>query len=379
MIRIIAVDDEWPALRGIAKVLEQFEEVHIAGLFDKPTACLEYVLTAQEPIDLVLLDMDMPTMHGLELAKRLRECRPEIHLAFLTAYEEFAKHAFDVEALDYLLKPIMKEDMARTIGRFLKRSGRETEPLRQPEPGISVRSLGSFTVLANSGNPIRFRNSKAKELLAYLHHHQGKPVGKAQIMDDIWYGRDAQRTQVNLHTTIYQLRKDLQAGGISDPVTQSKLAGGSYSLHWSLSFDDVVAYEEEVRRFKRTSSLTHALRALQLYGGGYLSESGYVWAGPRQAELELGYTELLEAVVNIYVRQQRYDIALNPMRKWAELLPLSTRLHAKMIALLALMNREADARSYCSLIRELLEQEDVAEIDYDSITADPSRYFSEEN
>lgn len=377
MIRIIAVDDEWPALRGIGKVLEQFEQVHVAGLFDKPVACLEYVLTAQEPIDLVLLDMDMPTLHGLDLARRLRECRPEIHIAFLTAYEEFAKDAFEVEALDYLLKPIMKEDIARTIGRFLRRSGRDAEPIRQPPPGIAVHSLGPFTVLASDGNPVRFRNSKAKELLAYLHHHQGKPVSKVQIMEDIWYGRDTQRTQVNLHTTVYQLRKDLEPCGLPSPILQSKLAGGSYSLHWSVSFDDVVAYEEEFRRFKHTSSLTHALKALQLYGGGYLSGSGYVWAAPRQAELELGYTELLEAIVGIYVRQQRYDIALNPMRKWVELHPLSVRLHAKMIALLILMNREADARSYYDLVREVLDQsEEMSEIEYDGIIAHPSKFFS---
>lgn len=377
MIRIIAVDDEWPALRGVGKVLEQFEHVHIVGLFDKPVACLEYALTAQEPIDLVLLDMDMPKMHGLELARRLRECRPEIQIAFLTAYEEFAKDAFEVEALDYLLKPVMKEDLARTIGRFLKRNGHDAVQVNRPERGIAVHRFGPFSVQTHSGDAVHFRNSKSKELLAYLHRHQGKPVGKAQIMEDLWYGRDAQRTVINLHTTVYQLRKDLEACGLANPIVQSKLAGGSYSLHWTVTFDDVAAYEEEVRLFKRTSSLTHALKAMQLYGGGYLSGSGYVWAAPRQAELELGHTELLEAVVDIYVRQQRYDIALNPMRKWAELVPLNGRLHAKMIALLLLMGRESDARSYHKLAQELLDRaEDASEIEYGRIAAEPSRLFS---
>jgi DNA-binding LytR/AlgR family response regulator len=103
MIRIVAVDDESPALRRIGNMLETIEDVKICGLFDKPTALLEYALTEPEPIDLALLDMDMPTMHGLELAKRLLDCRPELHIAFVTAYEEFARDAFDVEALDYLL------------------------------------------------------------------------------------------------------------------------------------------------------------------------------------------------------------------------------------------------------------------------------------
>ncbi|MFK7697140.1 BTAD domain-containing putative transcriptional regulator, partial [Paenibacillus sp. HJGM_3] len=204
-----------------------------------------------------------------------------------------------------------------------------------------------------------------------------KPVSKAQIMDELWYGRDAQRTQVNLHTTVYQLRKDLEAGGLSDLIGQTKQAGGSYRLHWSVSFDDVAAYEEQVRLFRLTRSVTYALQAVQLYGAGYLAGSGYVWAAPRQAELELGYVDLLEAIVDIYVRQQRYEIALGPLRKWAELNPLSGRLHAKMIALLLLLDRVADARAYHELAQELLEEsEQAAELEYDTIAADPTLAFS---
>lgn len=377
MIRIIAVDDELPALRGVGKQLEAFDEVQVCGMFDKSTAFLEYILTEPEPIDLVLLDMDMPTLHGLELARRLRECRPEIHIAFLTAYEEFAKDAFEVEALDYLLKPVMKDDLSRMISRFVKRSGRNGGQEDQPERGIAVHSFGSFTVTTETGAQVRFRNSKGKELLAYLHHHRGKPVSKSQIMEEIWYGRDVERTQVNLHSTVYQLRKDMEACGMSDLIEQTKVAGGSYSLNWSAPFfDDVVAYENEVHLFKRTSSLAHALRAVQYYGGGFLTGSGYGWAAPRQAQLELSYAELLEAIVDTYVRQQRYDIALNPMRKWAELLPLNGRLHAKMIALLLLMNRDEDARAYHELVRELLDRaEDLSEIDYGRLSANPLALF----
>jgi two-component SAPR family response regulator len=347
-------------------------------LFDKSPAFLEYILTEPEPIDLVLLDMEMPALHGLELARRLREFRPEVHIAFLTAHEEFAKGAFDVEALDYLLKPVMNEDLSRMISRFVKRSGRDEsrENQNQPERGIAVHSFGPFTVTTDMGAQVRFRNSKGKELLAYLHHHRGKPVSKAQIMEEIWYGRDVERTQVNLHSTVYQLRKDLEVCGLSDIIEQSKIAGGSYRLIWSPSFDDVVAYDNEVKLYKQTLSLTHALRAMQYYGGGFLSGSGYGWAAPREAELELTYTEILEAIVNTYVRQQRYEIALNPMRKWAELLPLNGRIHAKVIALLLLMNRNADAKGYHELVREMLDRpEDLAEIDYDRLSADPSLLF----
>ncbi|MDF2722132.1 MAG: response regulator receiver and domain protein [Paenibacillus sp.] len=376
MIRIVAADDELPALRRIGKLLESSGEVDVCGLFDRAPALLEHLLIDPAPVDLALLDMDMPVMHGLELARRIRACRPEIHIAFLTAHEEFARDAFEVEALDYLLKPVMQEDVSRMIARLMKRIGRDDRTEGVPERGIAVRSFGPFTVTNAAGEQLRFRNSKGKELLAYLHHQMGKPVSKVQIMEELWYGRDLERAQATLYSTVYQLRKDLEAGGLVAAIEQSKQAEGSYWLNWSTAFDDVVAYENEIRQFQRSSSLKHALKAVQLYGAGYLSGSGYSWAAPRKAELELSCAELLEAIVNAYAKQQRYDIALGPMRKWAELVPLNGRLHAKMIALLLLLNREADAQAYYGLAHELLEDtEELAELDYARLCANPTLLF----
>ncbi|MDF2718521.1 MAG: response regulator receiver and domain protein [Paenibacillus sp.] len=377
MIRVVAVDDELPALRRVGKLLQTFEKVTVGGLFGSAHDLLEHVLTVPEPIDLALLDMEMPTLHGLELARRLRDVRPEIHIAFLTAYEEFARDAFDVEAIDYLLKPITQQDLERTISRFLKRSSRPVADEMSSEQGMRVRCFGPFAVTTDKGELVRFRNSKSLELLAYLHHHRGKPVGKSLILDEIWYGRDVDRTQVNLHSTVYQLRKDLEACGIQGVVEQTKTAGGSYCLRWSVAFDDVVAFEEEYSLYKRTSSLTHVMRAIQLYGDGYLAGSGYDWAAPRQVELELCYAELLEAMINVYVRQQRYEIALSPMQKWVRLLPFEAGLHAKMIALLLLMNREADALSYYKLAQDLFEQAgEPVDFDFTRLSADPYSIFT---
>jgi two-component system LytT family response regulator len=81
MIQIIVVDDEPPALRRVGKLLQTFDVVQVSGLFDSAQVFLEHVLTTSEPIDLVLLDMEIPGIHGLELARRLRAFRPEIHIA----------------------------------------------------------------------------------------------------------------------------------------------------------------------------------------------------------------------------------------------------------------------------------------------------------
>jgi len=377
MIRVIAVDDEGPALKRVGKLLQSMDRVQVGGLFDSAKLFLEHALTTTEPIDLVLLDMEMPGLHGLELAKRLRAVRPEIHVAFLTAYEEFARDAFDVEALDYLLKPITVEDLARTIDRFERRSNRHAAAETDSARKLAVSSFGPFSVTTDQGVSIRFRNSKSRELLAYLHHAGEKPVSKAQIMDDIWHGRDVERTQVNLHSTVYQLRKDLEACGLYGIVEQTKTAGGSYALRWPGPVqDDVADYEQACRQYKRTKSLTYAIRAIQLYGGGFLEAGGYSWASPRQAELELSYAELLEGMVDAYLKQKRYEIALSPMQKWVQLQPLDERLQAKLVALLLLLNREGEALKVYKQAEELLEDaEESALPDFSHLLADPASFL----
>ncbi|WP_028609133.1 response regulator [Paenibacillus harenae] len=377
MIRVIAIDDEQPALRRVGKLLQEMEGVRVNGLFDSPRLLLEYVLTTAEPIDLAFLDIEMQGMNGVELARRLSEVRPEIHIAFLTAHEEYARDAFEVEALDYLLKPIVEDDLARTLKRFEKRSSRREGAESSPERRLAVRSFGPFSVTTAEGEPVRFRNSKGRELLAYLHHARGKSVSKAQILDSLWEDRDVERAQVNLHSTVYQLRKDLEAGGLHGIVEQMKTAGGSYCLRWpALLDDDVAEYEKACLQYESANSLTHLIRAIRLYGDGFLAGSGYGWAAPRQAELELSHIKLLEVMADVYVKQNRHEMALDPMRKLVHLLPLDERLHAKMVALLLLMNRNEDALAYYKLMVDLLDDaEDSSMLDFTRLSANPASMF----
>lgn len=374
MIRIIALDDEQPALRRVGKLLQAMEGVQISGLFDSPKRLLEHVAVSREPLDLALLDIEMPGINGLELAGKLREMRPELHIAFLTAYEEYAREAFGVEALDYLLKPITSEDLARTLQRFEKRSNRQQNKQR---PCFFIRCFGPFSVAGDNGQLIRFRNSKSRELLALLHHAQDKPVSKGQILDSLWPGRDVERAQVNLHSTVYQLRKDLQAYGLQGAVVQLKTAGGSYCLRWPDAMgEDVAEFEEACRLYEKEGLLEHLVCAIQLYGDGYLSGSGYGWAMPRQVELELGYVILLKEMAAIYVRQQRYEMALDPLRKLVHLLPLDERLHAQMAALLLLANRKEEALAYCKAMEGLLDHEgEVPLLDFSRLSANPRAMF----
>jgi DNA-binding LytR/AlgR family response regulator len=114
ILRVLIVDDEAPARRALQRMLQELSDVEIIGFAANGLQALD-VLASTE-IDLLLLDIEMPLMAGIELAARL--C-PAIAPAviFVTAYPHYAARAFDVQAADYLLKPVDPVRLAQAIER----------------------------------------------------------------------------------------------------------------------------------------------------------------------------------------------------------------------------------------------------------------------
>lgn len=127
MIRAIIVDDESPARREMRRLLAGHEDVEILGDFATPSESLAAL--AAKP-DLVFLDIQMPGESGLDAATRLASSGASI--VFVTAYHQHALQAFELAAFDYLLKPVEKERLAKTLDRF--RSGLPAEAADDDPP-----------------------------------------------------------------------------------------------------------------------------------------------------------------------------------------------------------------------------------------------------
>lgn len=123
----IIVDDERPARVELARLLEGFPSVRIVG--EAANAAEATTLIDRLRPDLVFLDIEMPEMNGFELLESLPPPHPQV--VFTTAYNAYAVKAFEVNALDYLLKPINP----RRLGEAIERVGRPdpTEPPTEAE------------------------------------------------------------------------------------------------------------------------------------------------------------------------------------------------------------------------------------------------------
>ena len=102
-MRVLIIDDEPPARRGIALRLKRHSDVEVVGESGDGVEALKDILRLAP--DLIFLDVQMPGMNGFDVLRALPEDKMP-HVVFLTAFEEHALHAFEVHALDYLLKPI---------------------------------------------------------------------------------------------------------------------------------------------------------------------------------------------------------------------------------------------------------------------------------
>jgi two-component system LytT family response regulator len=111
-IRVLIVDDEAPARERLRRFLEAVQEVEIIGEAQNGIQAVE-MINADRP-DLVLLDIQMPGLDGFGVLESLPQPPPII---FVTAYDEYAIQAFEVNALDYLLKPFSKERLEESLHR----------------------------------------------------------------------------------------------------------------------------------------------------------------------------------------------------------------------------------------------------------------------
>jgi two-component system LytT family response regulator len=120
-LRVLIADDERPARSFLADLLRTFPEVELVAEAASGSEAVEQIYRHRP--ELALLDLQMPELDGMAVVSLLeREFRPLV--AFVTAYDEYAVRAFELNAIDYLLKPVERPRLARTLERALAQLGR---------------------------------------------------------------------------------------------------------------------------------------------------------------------------------------------------------------------------------------------------------------
>ncbi|MEU2927755.1 LytTR family DNA-binding domain-containing protein [Streptomyces sp. NPDC007251] len=164
-LRVLAVDDEEPALEELLYLLERDPRVGAVVPAAGPTEALRRLGRAmeggpdgEERVDVVFLDIDMPGLDGLELARLVGGFAAAPLIVFVTAHDDFAVRAFDLKAVDYLLKPLRKERVAEAVRRVaeLVRAGQGPRPAALTPPAPAPAPAFGDHVPVELGGVTRF-------------------------------------------------------------------------------------------------------------------------------------------------------------------------------------------------------------------------------
>lgn len=205
-MKAIVVDDEPIMLRSFLRYSEGIKELEIAGTFQYPEEAEEYAKNNR--VDLAILDVIMPRITGIELAKRLRAIRPDMLIVFISAHAEFVQESNEINADYYIIKPYTKEIISQMFDRMkILAHGQKKD--------ICIKMLGRFCVCKNDV-PIKI-NGKAKEILALLATKRGKEVSNEEIYSTLWEERPYGNVEMKVYFNAYnRLKKSLEQAGIEN-------------------------------------------------------------------------------------------------------------------------------------------------------------------
>ncbi len=277
-MRVILVDDEQYSLRVLENLLSKEKDLEIVGSYTNPEEALKD-LDNTEP-DGALLDIEMPGMNGLELGAQLMNKRSEMEIIFITAYSEYALEAFEVSAIDYLLKPVSEKRLAGAIARLRNRiEASKTSSRLMSSDGLRIKSFGGFDLYDSNGRTVNWRTKKGKELFIYLWLLEGRSVNKDQIIEDVFPEKTADKGSALLHTTIYQIRNGLKKVGVGDSISY---VNENYYLNISVE-SDIKLLKDLLEKDELTAEDIESI--VGICRGEFLQES-YPWMADVKQEID---------------------------------------------------------------------------------------------
>lgn len=315
-MRILIVEDEPDSLNEIIYYLQGYDETIEFETCSNPFLAIK--ASQSNVFDAALLDIQMPEMTGLELAEYLSVMFPRISLVFITAYNNYATEAFELNAADYILKPIRLERFNRALDKIRREIEADRKPLIGSSGEIEIRAFGKL-VVASEGRILKWKRRKSSEIFAYLLHHQGTPVHKEKLCEIMWPEYDPQKALPYLQTIMYQLRKNIAE--IDDSRIIIEYADHCYRLNLiGVKYDVELFLEKYDQAYRETlPSLDTLIKTEQIYTGAYFEDDGWIWSMGRKQNLARKYQKVLESLIRLEMSAGNKGDTLYYIHKWAAL------------------------------------------------------------
>lgn len=310
-MKVILIDDELSALIYLEKVLQKIEQIEIIGQYIDPFEAIDKVLSDKP--DVVFLDIVMLGINGIEIAEKIQYYLPHVHIVFVTAFDEYAVQAFELNAIDYVLKPIKLSRLKKTIQR-VEKYNREKITFNNSKdiPMICTFQALSFTPDSSIHHisSIRWRTSKVRGVFTFLLQHRGMFIRKDTLLDLFWSNLEVERGYTQLYSAIYQLRKTLIDNKINIHITNLE---NGYKLDLNEVKLDIEEWENGLKELPIVTkdTLWRHRSLLALYRGDYLANEDYIWAENERERLKTLWIKHISKVADFLMSEQQFHEAIS--------------------------------------------------------------------
>ncbi|WP_405169050.1 response regulator [Paenibacillus sp. FSL H3-0286] len=357
MIQAILVDDERLALVKLEFMLKKIPSLHIAASYTDPSqAILE--APSYHP-DVIFIDIEMPEINGLQAAEMLQEACPNANIIFVTAYNHYAVEAFEINALDYILKPVRNDRLLKAVQRLEERLSLAPKLIIAKEE-VTIRCLQSlrFERGGQSLNNLRWRTSKAQELFAFLLHNRNRFVSKDMLIELLWPDFNLKKASTHLYTTIYQVRQCLKQNEVDLHI--SNLSGGEgYTLETGSMLIDVDKWEQGILALETISEVNCAEHQVlfELYSGDYYDDYDYLWAESERQRLRTIWLHHAMGIAQFYIESNRIAEAVTVYQRVVQLQPYFEQGHLGLMKVYDSIGERSAVEEQYKLLKDLFQKE----------------------
>lgn len=245
-MNILLVDDEELQLIRLENACKKVIPDAMFFSYKNPVKALEN----NQTIDLAFLDIEMPGMNGIKLAKKLKAINPKTKIIFVTAYNDYALEAYKVHASGYISKPVSEEKIKEEIDELSN-----TIELKSTKK-LQVKCFGNFEIFYK-GEPLKLSYKKSKEVLAYLVDREGSAININELNAILW----EEDHKSYLRNLIADIQRTLKSIDCEDVFLKRR---NEYSI-------DVTKIDCDAYEYKKDNP-----DAVRMYRGEYMIQ--YPWA-----------------------------------------------------------------------------------------------------
>lgn len=350
-MKVLIINDQKKVRSELSKMLATFDCV---GSIDQHANPYDGLVAAKKnKPDVVFLNIEMSALNGLAVAEHLKSELPEIGIVFVTEHRHYAVQAFEINAVDYLTRPLTYERLENTFKRL-----KHQLSIRKKQEVI-INCFGALSFATEKENKlidVRWRTRKTEELFAYLVFYHNEKMRKDLLVDLFWPHINWQRGISQLYSAIYQIRQTMQKFDFDIEIESTDQY---YVLHLNGFETDVKLWEEQIDSLPEINEKTLSLhiQTIYQYQGDLFGDYQYSWIQKERNRIRETWLYHIQQISSYLLKKDKYIQTINIYHHVQDVYPTGEDAFFMLMKLYAYMNNYQAVELQYKALQQMLRKE----------------------